>query len=256
MKFKRCARAVSSRVPFFTLSVALLCILAVGPLTLSASADGVQSGDDVQSGSSAPTGATGALTLQDAAAQQAAAPRLTGRLTDRHDTGSDAIRVRGSLHNAGTGTNRVSLSIRRPGRRGWRSVAAVRAKAGSKFKIVWRAKTPGRFLTRISVTVAGRALTDRLGAAYVYRRSFASWYGPGFYGNRTACGGRLTASVVGVAHKSLPCGTRVTFRLRGRTVTARVIDRGPYAHGRTWDLTPALKRKLRFGSTGSVNATS
>jgi rare lipoprotein A (peptidoglycan hydrolase) len=47
----------------------------------------------------------------------------------------------------------------------------------------------------------------------------------------------------------------VTFRYRGRTVTARVIDRGPYAAGREWDLTSALKAKLGFGSTGTVLST-
>ena len=61
---------------------------------------------------------------------------------------------------------------------------------------------------------------------------------------------------MGVANRWLPCGTKVTFRYHGRTVNTRVIDRGPFAHGRDWDLTPALKRKLRFGSTGTVHTTS
>ena len=80
----------------------------------------------------------------------------------------------------------------------------------------------------------------------------ATWYGPGFYGHRTACGGTLSPGRVGVANKTLPCGTRVRLRYRGRTVTAPVIDRGPYAGGRTYDLTAATKQRLRFGSTGTV----
>jgi hypothetical protein len=68
-----------------------------------------------------------------------------------------------------------------------------------------------------------------------------SWYGPGFYGNRTACGVVvLEKDTVGVAHRSLPCGTRVTFRYNGRTVTTEVIDRGPYVAGRIWDMTHGL----------------
>jgi hypothetical protein len=58
-----------------------------------------------------------------------------------------------------------------------------------------------------------------------------SWYGPGFYGNNGACGmvpGGLTPDTVGVAHRTLPCGTKVTFRYNGVTVTTQVIDRGPY----------------------------
>ena len=93
------------------------------------------------------------------------------------------------------------------------------------------------------------------GRVNVYRPAHASWYGPGFYGHRTACGGTLTASVVGVANKSLPCGTRVTLRYGRRTVTARVIDRGPYSGAREFDLTAATKRRLGFPSTGIVWST-
>ena len=46
-----------------------------------------------------------------------------------------------------------------------------------------------------------------------------SWYGPGLIGNGTACGQTLTRSLVGVAHRSLPCGTKITFRYEGKTVT-------------------------------------
>jgi rare lipoprotein A (peptidoglycan hydrolase) len=61
-----------------------------------------------------------------------------------------------------------------------------------------------------------------------------SWYGPGFYGKRTACGYAMTSTLIGVAHRTLPCGTRITFRnpANGRTVTATVVDRGPYVAGR------------------------
>jgi hypothetical protein len=56
-----------------------------------------------------------------------------------------------------------------------------------------------------------------------------TWYGPGFYGNRTACGVRYTRKVVGVAHRTLPCGTLVEFKWHGITTVAPVIDRGPFA---------------------------
>lgn len=80
-----------------------------------------------------------------------------------------------------------------------------------------------------------------------------SWYGPGFYGNGGACGmmpGGLTPETVGVAHRTLPCGTVVTFRYNGRTVTTRVIDRGPYVAGRTWDMTKGLCTLLNHCFTG------
>lgn len=81
-----------------------------------------------------------------------------------------------------------------------------------------------------------------------------SWYGPGFYGKRTACGQAMTEALVGVAHKSLPCGTLITFRnpSNGRVVTAPVVDRGPYVAGRQWDLTGGLCKKLGHCYTGSL----
>ena len=81
-----------------------------------------------------------------------------------------------------------------------------------------------------------------------------SFYGPGFYGNRTACGLAYTKTIIGVAHRSLPCGTRVQFRnpANGRVVTAPVIDRGPYVAGRIWDLSGGLCRALDHCYTGPI----
>ncbi len=81
-----------------------------------------------------------------------------------------------------------------------------------------------------------------------------SWYGPGFYGSGTACGLRMTKTLMGVAHRTLPCGTLVTFRnpANGRQVTVPVVDRGPYVTGRTWDMTKGLCEYLGHCYTGSI----
>lgn len=81
-----------------------------------------------------------------------------------------------------------------------------------------------------------------------------SWYGPGFYGKRTACGLAYTRGIIGVAHRSLPCGTLVTFRnpANGRQITVRVIDRGPYVSGRQWDMSAGLCTYLDHCYTGSI----
>ena len=86
-----------------------------------------------------------------------------------------------------------------------------------------------------------------------WTRQRATWYGPGFFGNQTACGQTLTRRTRGVAHKTLPCGTPVMLRYKGRYVRTRVIDRGPYAHGAKWDLTQATARALRFETTDDVS---
>jgi len=82
-----------------------------------------------------------------------------------------------------------------------------------------------------------------------------SFYGPGFYGKRTACGYAYTTTIMGVAHRSLPCGTLVTFKnpANGRTITVPVIDRGPYVVGRTWDLSGAACTALRHCYTGPIS---
>jgi rare lipoprotein A (peptidoglycan hydrolase) len=80
-----------------------------------------------------------------------------------------------------------------------------------------------------------------------------SWYGPTFYGHRTACGYAMTTGLLGVAHRSLPCGTLVSFRnpANGRTLVLPVVDRGPYVSGRTWDLTGGACLALGHCYTGS-----
>ena len=82
----------------------------------------------------------------------------------------------------------------------------------------------------------------------------ATWYGPGFYGKRTACGKRLSRTTVGVAHRTLPCGTHVTFYHGGHFATVEVIDRGPFSRGVAWDLTAAAAKQLGFRNTGALRS--
>jgi rare lipoprotein A len=84
--------------------------------------------------------------------------------------------------------------------------------------------------------------------------ALATWFGPGFYGQRTACGQTLTPAVVGVANRTLPCGTLVKFGYKGRAATVPVIDRGPYAHnGAQWDLTTEAARVLGMSDTARLH---
>jgi rare lipoprotein A (peptidoglycan hydrolase) len=85
------------------------------------------------------------------------------------------------------------------------------------------------------------------------RSAGATWYGPGLYGNRTACGQTLRPSTIGVAHRSLPCGTAVKFAYRGHHLIARVIDRGPYTTGNSWDLSNGARLALGFDGSGRIH---
>jgi rare lipoprotein A len=112
---------------------------------------------------------------------------------------------------------------------------------------------------RVTVKSGGSKLAsasrDKAGKVTVYRNALASWYGPGLYGNGVACGGTLTPSTIGVANKTLPCGTKVKFRYHGHSVTAPVIDRGPYSGNREFDLTEATKNKLHFPGVATLQAS-
>ena len=83
-----------------------------------------------------------------------------------------------------------------------------------------------------------------------WRSAGATWYGPGLYGRHTACGQTLRPGTLGVAHRSLPCGTAVKFVFHGRQIVTRVIDRGPYAKGYRLDLTNGAREALDFAGSG------
>jgi rare lipoprotein A (peptidoglycan hydrolase) len=72
------------------------------------------------------------------------------------------------------------------------------------------------------------------------------------YGLGLACGGLLGRDQLGVAHKTAPCGTLITFTYGGRSITVPVIDRGPYIVGREWDLTGATAAALAFPGLGQI----
>ena len=82
------------------------------------------------------------------------------------------------------------------------------------------------------------------------RPAGATWYGPGLYGNHTACGQTLRPNTIGVAHRTLPCGTTLKIAYHGHSLVTQVIDRGPYVAGRDFDLTEATRERLGFPGVG------
>jgi rare lipoprotein A (peptidoglycan hydrolase) len=83
--------------------------------------------------------------------------------------------------------------------------------------------------------------------------TLATWFGPGFYGDETACGQTMSPTLLGVASRTLPCGTLVQIGYRGHRLTVPVVDRGPYGHiGAVWDLTAGTARALKVKETVHV----
>ncbi len=97
--------------------------------------------------------------------------------------------------------------------------------------------------------VAAPAPAATTPSAPAHTAAVATWFGPGFYGKQTACGQTLTPGVIGVANRTLPCGTLVQITYKGHTLTVPVLDRGPYAHHASWDLTAGAAGALGITET-------
>lgn len=176
------------------------------------------------------------------------------------------VRIDGSTP---TGTS-GSVSIERlDPRLGWIGVTLATVAKDGSFHALWRPNRVGAIQLR---AVAGDSASDPSGGSgatsadidadadptapqlsvTVYRSGVASWYGgPRSKETSTACGVTLDATTLGVAHRTLPCGTLVALYRRGRTLVVPVIDRGPFVRGRSWDLTYATFRALG-GTDGLV----
>jgi len=107
-----------------------------------------------------------------------------------------------------------------------------------------------------SASTASGALATAPVTIPIFRNARATIYGPGFWGHRTACGQRLTRATLGVASRTLKCGTRVAVFYKGREITVPVIDRGPFANGASWDLTMATATALGVSETVTVGTLS
>jgi rare lipoprotein A len=205
--------------------------------------------------------AGGAATTPSAPARAAsthAAPAHTTPVAARPAAGDVAIarrrlnvvagrRALVSGHVAGMPAGQAVALQRRSGR-GWHTIDRERTRTGGTFAFRFRPREAGSAVVR----VRSGAAHEHVGRLNVFRHAQASWYGPGLYGGHLGCGGTLTPGTLGVANKTLPCGAKVTLRHGGRTVRVPVVDRGPFAGGREFDLTAATKDRIGFSGAGSL----
>jgi rare lipoprotein A len=141
----------------------------------------------------------------------------------------------------------------------WVEAAVAPVEAGGSYSAVWLPKGGGQFTLRAELQAdqaPSAAAAPPSVTVTVYRRSRATLYGPGFWGHRTACGEILRRRTLGVASRTLRCGTEVSIYYGGRTITVPVIDRGPYAYGANWDLTMATARALGMLETETIGAAT
>jgi rare lipoprotein A (peptidoglycan hydrolase) len=154
--------------------------------------------------------------------------RFGSRTLSRGDCGGDVQTLNWLLRAKASATVGLGSDYDRS------TVAAVRA-----FEHANGQAANGVFEPQTRRTLTGILPSDR-----------ASWYGGPLNGNHTACGQILRRKTMGVANKTLPCGTKVVFGYAGNWVRTKVIDRGPYVKGREWDLTQATADALNFTGAG------
>jgi rare lipoprotein A len=150
---------------------------------------------------------------------------------------------------AGPGTVQIQRLDEASG--SWSEVASTTAADDGTFTASWPADALGGSTVR-AVLDGSDPASAPVSNAFVFRGARATWYGPGLYGRRLACGGRLRTSTLGVAHRKLPCGTPVSIYYNGRSITVPVVDRGPFANGASYDLTAATASALGFKQTARV----
>jgi len=183
--------------------------------------------------------------------QERSSSHVTLHLSTHSLLKGNGLAVRGKVRPSGR--RRVKVVFRGPDG----GVRGITTKANGTFALRWAPERTGTYAVRAYGVHDRRASGSRSPRRKLttYRLAGASYYGPGLYGNGVACGGTLMPGTMGVANKTLPCGTKVKLRYHGRSVTVPVIDRGPYVAGRDYDLTEAVKEKLGFPGVGTVMAT-
>ncbi len=146
-----------------------------------------------------------------------------------------------------------SVALQERDRHGWHLTATrLASDPAGGFQLRFRERKLGTHVLRLALTGSDGVYYTPATRLTVFHRVLVSWYD---LTGRTACGTELTAATRGVASRTLPCGTIVTFRYRHRLVRVPVIDRGPYVLGRAFDLTYATKIALGAGDLTEVWAS-
>jgi hypothetical protein len=241
---------------------------ALGLLTLLALPAATRAADAPTGGVAPPAAATPAAppAAESAPAAEAGAPttasaELAGAGTWTASPSSKPgrpVKVAGTFR-ADLAGRTVQVQRRTPGGR-WARALTTKVRSTGTFSSTW--KTSAARVHELRVVLddqraakAGSrtaAATSETVTIAVLGRAKATWYGPGFYGRTTACGLKLQKGTVGIAHRTLPCGTQVEVRMGGRSVVAPVIDRGPFANGASLDLTKNVADEVGLDGVGAV----
>jgi hypothetical protein len=189
---------------------------------------------------------------------------ITGK-TPANDAGA-LIDIESTKANQASWTEVATATIGSSGSFSAQWTPATSAQVALRAVLATAASTPGTGSTTggsglsgsstESASAASGELTTSALTIPIFRDALATLYGPGFWGHHTACGQRLTHAMLGVASRTLKCGTQVAVFYRGREITVPVIDRGPFANGARWDLTMATAKALGIKETATIGTLS
>jgi rare lipoprotein A len=242
----------NGRRPVTRALMVLACALALPSAAFAASGSG---GGGLTDG-----GATGTAAPTTVPTTPAAEPvSVSSNGITLQTISSALLRHQLSFSGSASGDAGQEIEIEREGRATdgqWEPTVSATVGSDGTFQATWHTSQVGRFSMR-AVPLSDTPTPNSASAATVptsvtvsvYRDAKATIYGPGFYGQKTACGPRLRRSTLGVANRTLPCGTEVSLMYGGRELTVPVIDRGPYANGASWDVTMAAASALGMDGT-------
>jgi rare lipoprotein A len=203
------------------------------------------------SATSSASGSASSPTTDDAPlAPSAAEPvqvdaRLSVSAKSRDVLAGSPVSIRGRLLSGSRGSL-VRLMTRRGA--GWTTLASTHTGPAGGFDLRYVVPSTGRSWVRVAFAgdQDNGATWAHAGELVGLRQSVVSWYDDG---GDTACGFHAT---YGVASRTLPCGTQVTFVYDGRSVTATVDDRGPYVYSRDYDLNQNTAAALGVSGVATV----
>ncbi len=209
--------------------------------------------------------------------------RLSGAISAQGDGISIKVAASGTLRHPLTITGeapaadageRIAIQTAKPSGSRWTRVTTAAIAPSGSFSTTWTPASSAQVRMRAvlaqqgpagQTTGSGAAAPGSVSAAAastvfatqaltipIFKNAVATIFGPGLWGRHTACGPRLTRALLGVASRTLKCGTKVALHYRGHELTVPVVDRGPYAAGVTWDLTSATAAALGITETSTV----
>jgi rare lipoprotein A len=126
---------------------------------------------------------------------------------------------------------------------------------------LWAARAAALALLVLAAGTVGGAAKARMGTdaaeAAAAEQGMATWYGPGYDGQRTACGTVFNSAEYTAASTTLPCGCVVTVTnlQSGAAVTVTVTDRGAFRYPIVVDLSATAFTAIAYLEQGTVPVT-